>query len=255
MSAETEAVVYASHIADFSSKEMNENFGLKAKYANWLRAWQADIKSKYDMGFAPKEAYDQIASFVVTDEIVIEMQLEENKIHHDINAAKNVITNYCPLVAEHIHAGLTSMDVDDNDRVLRQRKGLEIILSKLNNLKEYKCETLNYLFDRLGDYFKPLNLRGKKPSGAIGHSQDLMNYFKENGPEPISDEQAMALASEYSKRFMNELDLPYFERCTQIYPRVQDKQLADYTVSIGREIKKHSDDPMISVRTRLQVTW
>lgn len=202
---------YSSLIAEYSSKELNDIFSTKNRFSKWVSIWQAQIKTLVNMGYAEQKEYDEISKVKVDDTLVKMFQEYENKTGHDINAGIKYLSELCPTAAKHIHAGMTSMDVDDNERVLLMRDGLEYLINK---------------FEAAGFEIKPFELKGKKVSGAIGHSEDLIKFLG-------SKEKA----AEFSKRIMDYLKLPYFGRTTQIYQREQDLALGNYLLRLADKIK------------------
>ncbi len=199
--------MYNCFITNYSSKGINDIFNLQSKYGKWVKIWQSQIETLVEMGKAPRKAYDEISRIKINDSLIKGFKDYERITHHDINAGIKYLTEQCPTAGKYIHSGMTSMDVDDNGRVLQQTDGLEFIINKLSSL---------------GINEESIKLKGKKVSGAIGHSQDLINYLG-----------SIELANEFSEKLMSKLNIPYFNRTTQIYPREQDLRLADYLINLA----------------------
>ena len=207
---------YISPLSKYSSKELNDVFSKKSRYSSWVDVWKAQVKVQVDMGVEERVAFDEISSLIVDDVFVKKVDDYEKLTQHDINAGVKCLKELCPN-AKKIQAGLTSMDIDDNERVILQSRGLDYLVNKLVGV---------------GFNVEPFILKGKKPSGAIGHSQDLIDFF--NGDE--------SRASEFSSNLMGALGLDYFKRTTQIYPREQDFELGVYLLSIAGNLRALNPD-------------
>jgi len=212
-------MVYFSPIASHSSNIINEIHSTKNKFAKWVQIWKTQIKVFVDIGFAPQKAYDEICRVVVDDLLVSKFKEYERITHHDINAGIKYLSELCPTAAQYIHAGFTSMDVDDNGRVLQQREALEYIIHKISGT---------------GLDVGLFNPKGKLVSGAIGTSSDSIELFG-------SVEKAL----EFSKKIMNNLEMPYFVINSQIYRREQDAELSDYLISIADKIRNKCDNKTV----------
>lgn len=207
---------YISPLSNYADKRLNDIFSKKSRYSSWVDVWKAQVKVQVAMGVESSIAYDEISRVVVDDVFVKKVDEYEKLSQHDINAAVKYLKELCPN-AKKIQAGLTSMDIDDNERIILQNKGLEFLIDKLSGV---------------GVSVSKVFLRGKKVSGAVGHSQDLIDFF--NGDK--------ALAGRFSASLMGELGLDYFERTTQIYPREQDYELGVFLLLIADKLRELTPD-------------
>ena len=185
----------------------------------------------------------------------------EAHIHHDLMAELKVFAEQCPLGGGILHLGATSMDIEDNADVLRQRESLDLVLTALQelllllvqkvdtwaelpliaftHLQPAEPSTLGY---RLASYAQDLltdwqalqatrsALRGKGFKGAVGTGA---SYAELIGADNLG---------EFERRLSTRLELPFFPVATQVYPRKQDFVLLSHLAGLGASLYKFAFD-------------
>lgn len=157
--------------------------------------------------------------------------------------------------------GPTSMDIEDNADVLRQRESLDLVLSGLKALLMVFTEKIDLWADvpiiafthlqpaepstlgyRLACYAQDLlmdwqalqrirsELRGRGFRGAVGTGA---SYAELIGVERLE---------EFETRLSERLELPFFPVATQVYPRKQDYVLVSALAGLGASLYKFAFD-------------
>lgn len=244
----------------YSSDDMRRIWSERKKRATYRKLWVALAKVQSSFGLVTQEQVDDLAAH--SEHINIERSLEiEAEIHHDLMAEIKTFAEQCSIGGGIIHLGATSADIEDNTEILRIRQSLDILLEKIKfllltfakiiemyadlpamaytHLQPAEPTTLGY---RLAFYAQDLfidwkeikslraGLRGKGFRGAVGTSA---SYGELIGAENL--EQFNSMMSE-------ELDLPFFDITTQIYPRKQDLQVVSALASLGSSLYKFAFD-------------
>ncbi len=117
----------------YGSPEMRGVWSEMHRRRLWRRIWMALAEAEQAAGLVTGEQVADLRSH--TDEINLARALEiEAEIHHDLMAEVRTYAEQCPLGGGIIHLGATSMDIEDNAEVLRQREALDLLLGKLRKL-------------------------------------------------------------------------------------------------------------------------
>jgi adenylosuccinate lyase len=226
----------------------------------WRKLWVTLAEVQADFGLVNA---DQVADLRLQMGMVdIPRALEiEAEIHHDLMSELKVFAEQCQLGGGILHLGATSMDIEDNADVLRQRESLDLVLGGLRDvlmllahdidtwadlpliafthLQPAEPSTLGY---RLAGYAQDLlmdwqtlqatrqELRGKGFKGAVGTGA---SYAELIGTDNLG---------EFENRLSAYLDLPFFPVATQVYPRKQDYMLLSHLAGLGASLHKFALD-------------
>ena len=244
----------------YGSDEMRKIWSEVNKRLLWRKLWVtlAEVQSEFGLVLP-----DQVADLRMhMDTLDLPRSLEiEAQIQHDLMAELRGFAEQCPLGGGILHLGATSMDIEDNTDVLRQRESLDLLLSKLQDLLLLFAEKVETWADlpliafthlqpaepstlgyRLAGYAQDLlmdwqslqitrkDLRGKGFKGAVGTGA---SYVELLGADNLV---------EFENRLSLRLDLPFFQVTTQVYPRKQDYWLLSHLAGMGASLHKFAFD-------------
>ncbi len=252
---------FDSYLSPFSwryaSEPMRSIFSENHKRRCWRKTWVALAHAGQKAGIVTKAEYEDIV--VHQNEVDVPAALEiEAKIRHDMVAELRVFAGQCKVGGGKLHAGATSMDIQDNADVLRQKEALFLLTKRtasvlfalkrlIEKYKDVPClaythlqaaepTTLGYRFsswaqDLLYDLqsleWFLTDIRGKGLKGATGTSASYVAL--------LGDEKK---AEKLEKDFMSFLDLRAFEVSTQTYTRKQDLVLASVLSGVAQTLHK-----------------
>jgi adenylosuccinate lyase len=244
----------------------------------WRRIWVALAEAEQAAGLVTAEQVADLRSHA--DEINLARALEiEAEIHHDLMAEVRTYAEQCPRGGGIIHLGATSMDIEDNAEVLRQREALDLLLGKLHalliafagqieawadaptmaftHLQPAEPTTIGY---RLAQYAQDLwndwleltrvraDLRGKGFKGAVGTSasyQQLLSHtHRDDAVHALHTTQHETDPSpaDLERGIMSALGLDAFPVATQTYPRKQDYRVLSALAGLGGSLYKFAFD-------------
>ncbi len=121
-------------IERYSLPEIAKVWSLENKYGTWLKVELAVCTAYNKTGKIPDTSYENIirkAKFNVN-----EIQEIENVTKHDVIAFLTNVAKYVGEDSRFIHLGLTSSDVGDTSFSLLLKESLELILKKIEILRE-----------------------------------------------------------------------------------------------------------------------
>ena len=121
-------------IERYSLPEIAKVWSLENKYRTWLKVELAVCTAYNKIGKIPDTSYENIirkAKFNVN-----EIQEIENVTKHDVIAFLTNVAKYVGEDSRFIHLGLTSSDVGDTSFSLLLKESLELILKKIEILRE-----------------------------------------------------------------------------------------------------------------------
>jgi len=178
----------------------------------------------------------------------------------------------CAIGGPIIHLGATSMDIEDNAEVLRQREALDLLLEKLRklllafvgqievwadaptmaftHLQPAEPTTTGY---RLAQYAQDLwadwqeltrvraELRGKGFKGAVGTSASYAQLLSSTSESDVS-RLTFDAPAQFEARIMSSLGLDAFPVATQTYPRKQDYRVLSALAGLGGSLYKFAFD-------------
>ena len=228
----------------------------------WRRIWVALAEAQCTAGLVRSEQVDDLKAHA--DQIDIERaHAIEAEIRHDLMAEVRAFAEQCSTGGGIIHLGATSMDIEDNADVLRQRDALDLVLDGLRGLlltlaerveneSERVCMAFTHLQPaepttvgyRLATYTQDLladyrvltqiraDLRGKGFKGAVGTSA---SYAELLAGSPLTPAQMEA-------HIMGALELDAFTIATQTYTRRQDWTLISALAGMGMTLYKLAFD-------------
>ncbi len=244
----------------YGSQAMRQIWSEVYKRMLWRKLWVALAEVQCDFGVVKP---DQVADLRVHMGMVdVAQALEvEAEIHHDLMAELKVFAEQSQLGGGILHLGATSMDIEDNTDVLRQRGSLDLLLGGLRDvlmllmehidtwaelpmiafthLKPAEPTTLGY---RLAGYAQDLlldwqllkatraELKGKGFKGAVGTGASYAELI------------GISNLPEFEARLSAMLGLPFFPVTAQVYPRKQDYQLLSYLAGLGASLHKFAFD-------------
>jgi adenylosuccinate lyase len=218
----------------------------------------ATVQAEYGL-VTPEQLED--LRFHMTDVDVPHSLEIEAEIHHDLMAELKAFAEQCPVGGGSLHLGATSMDIEDNADVLRQRQALDLLSEKLHHvllllagkietwadlpliafthLQPAEPSTLGYrlaiyaqdlLMDWLALQNTRMELRGKGFKGAVGTGSSFAELVGQENLEGFED------------RLSTLLDLPFYSITTQVYPRKQDYALLSNLAGLGASLHKFAFD-------------
>ncbi|TNF37250.1 MAG: adenylosuccinate lyase [Deltaproteobacteria bacterium] len=245
----------------YGSPELRAIWGEVHKRRTWRRLWVAVARAQAAQGLVADAQVAELAAHVDDVDIAAAHALEA-ELHHDLMAEVHVYAGQCPTGGAVIHLGCTSMDIEDNADVLRQRESLDLLLAKLRAVLRRTCERARDLADhatmgfthlqpaepttlgyRFAQYAQDLEedlraledvrarLRGKGFKGATGTSASYVELLG-------STEAAHA----FEAAVLAELDLDAFEVATQTYPRKQDLALVNALSGLAQSLYRFAYD-------------
>ena len=255
---------YETYLSPFTwrygRQEMRKIWSEVYKRAQWRKLWVTLAEVQAEFGLVLP---DQVADLRVHMGMVdVHRSLEiEAQIHHDLMAELKVFAEQCPLGGGILHLGATSMDIEDNTDVLRQRESLDLVLIELQDLLLLFAEKVETWADlpliafthlqpaepstlgyRLSGYAQDLlmdwqtlqktrkDLRGKGFKGAVGTGA---SYAELIGADNLV---------EFENHLSMRLELPFFPVATQVYPRKQDYLLLCHLAGLGASLYKYAFD-------------
>jgi adenylosuccinate lyase len=244
----------------YGSQEMREIFSEIRRRKLWRRVWLALAKAQARYGLLSSEELRELEAAV--EKVDIERAEEiEREIGHDLMAELKTYAEQCPKAGGKLHAGATSMDIEDNADVLRFREALDLLMKRIvsclsefsKQIEKYKglvCmgythlqpaepTTLGYrlcgyaqdlLLDlRLLQFVKENFLKGKGIKGAVGTAAG----FKELVGDKVG---------ELERDVMRELGMEAFPIASQTYPRKLDFVLLSSLSSLAQSLYKFASD-------------
>jgi adenylosuccinate lyase len=244
----------------YGSSEMREIFSEIYRRKLWRRVWLALARAQAKYGLLSEEELRELEA--AAEKIDIKRAEEiEREIGHDLMAELRTYAEQCPKAGGKLHAGATSMDIEDNADVLRFRDAVDLLrkrviscLSVLAQLiQKYKSlvcigythlqpaepTTLGYrlcvyaqdlvLDLRLLEFVKENFLKGKGMKGAVGTSAGFMELVGEK-------------ARELEREVMKELGIEAYPIATQTYPRKLDFVLLSSLSSLAQSLYKFASD-------------
>ncbi|TAK12462.1 MAG: adenylosuccinate lyase [Anaerolineae bacterium] len=226
----------------------------------WRRLWVSLAQVQSGFGLVSPEQVADLKAHAGDVNIARALEIE-SEIHHDLMAELKTFAEQCALGGGALHLGATSMDIEDNAEVLRQRAALDLVLDSLENLMDALANQIEHWADtpvmgfthlqpaepttlgyRLAQTGQDVlmdweairrmraNLKGKGFKGAVGTSAataDLLGL--ENLPE-------------FDRQMGAALELEFYEASTQTYPRKQDYFLVSALAGLGGTLYKFAFD-------------
>ena len=244
----------------YASPEMRRVWSEEHKRSLWRQLWVtlAEVQAEFNL-VTPSQLEDLRSHMTEVD---MQRALEiEAQIHHDLMAELKTFAEQCPVGGGILHLGATSMDIEDNADVLRQRQALDLLLEKLHHvlqllagkietwsdlpliafthLQPAEPSTLGYrlagyaqdlLMDWLALQDTHMELRGKGFKGAVGTGASFAELVGNGSLE------------DFENRLSARLDLPFYPVTTQVYPRKQDYRLLCSLAGLGASLHKFAFD-------------
>lgn len=246
----------------YGSDQMRRLWSEEHKRQLWRRVWIALARAQSEVGLVTPEQVADLEAHQGDVDIARAHQIEA-RIHHDLMSEVRTFAEQCPVGGPIIHLGATSMDVEDNTDVLRQRESLVLLRGRLievlaafaEQIQRYagtptmgfthilpaEPTTVGY---RLCQYAQDLvldlegvdwliqNMKGKGLKGAVGSSASYAQLLAGTAWQPRDLEE----------RVMAQLKLDPFPISTQTYPRKQDLFVLQALASIAQSLHKFAFD-------------
>jgi adenylosuccinate lyase len=255
---------YETYLSPFTwrygSPTMRQIWSEVNKRLLWRKLWVTLAEVQAGFGLVLPDQVADLRLHIMMVDVLRALEIEA-EIHHDLMAELKVFAEQSPLGGGILHLGATSMDIEDNADVLRQRESLDLVLQGLRDLLLLFAEKIDTWADmpliafthlqpaepstlgyRLTVYAQDLlmdwhnlkstrkELRGKGFTGAVGTKASYAELIGiENLPE-------------FETRLSNSLDLPFFPVSTQVYPRKQDYVLLSSLAGLGASLYKFAFD-------------
>ncbi|NJD58355.1 MAG: adenylosuccinate lyase [Anaerolineae bacterium] len=244
----------------YASPEMRRVWSEEHKRNLWRQLWVTLAAVQAEYGLVTASQLEDLRLHMTDVDVPHALEIEA-EIHHDLMAELRTFAEQCPLGGGSLHLGATSMDIEDNADVLRQRQALDLLLEKLHHvllllagkietwadlpliaftlLQPAEPSTLGYrlasyaqdlLMDWLALQNTRMELRGKGFKGAVGTGASFA--------ELVGDENLEA----FEDRLSTLLDLPFYSITTQVYPRKQDYALLSSLAGLGASLHKFAFD-------------
>jgi adenylosuccinate lyase len=244
----------------YGSQAMRQIWSEVYKRKLWRKLWVilAEVQAEFDLVKADQVADLRVHMGMVDMARALKIEAE---IHHDLMAELKVFAEQCPKGGGILHLGATSMDIEDNADVLRQRESLDLLLGELRDLLHLFAEKVDTWADtpliafthlqpaepstlgyRMASYAQDLlmdwqslqtirkELRGKGFKGAVGTGAA---YAELIGADRLA---------EFEQHLSERLELPFFPVATQVYPRKQDYLLLSHLAGLGASLHKFAFD-------------
>jgi adenylosuccinate lyase len=255
---------YETYLSPFTwrygSQEMRKTWSEVNKRLLWRKLWVILAEVQAEFGLVLPDQLADLREHMGSVDMPRALEIEA-QIHHDLMAELMVFAEQCPQGGGILHLGTTSMDIEDNADVLRQRESLDLLLRELKDLlllfinkveswadlaliafthlQPAEPSTLGY---RLAVYAQDLfmdwdtlqttrkELRGKGFRGAVGTGA---SYAELIGEKNLVD---------FESRLSRRLELEFFPVVTQVYPRKQDFILLSHLAGLGASLHKFAFD-------------
>jgi adenylosuccinate lyase len=244
----------------YGSQEMRKIWSEVHKRLLWRKLWVTLAEVQAEFGLVRADQTADLRTHMGSVDVDRALEIEA-QIHHDLMAELKVFAEQCLLGGGILHLGATSMDIEDNADVLRQRESINLVLSKLKELLLLFAEKIETWADlpliafthlqpaepstlgyRLAGYAQDLfmdwknlqstgkNLQGKGFKGAVGTGA---SYAELIGTDHLAD---------FENRLSQRLELAFFPVATQVYPRKQDYFLLGHLAGLGASLHKFAFD-------------
>jgi len=118
----------------YTLPEMGRIWALENKFRKWLDIEIAACEAMAELGKIPKEAVEVIKQKANFD--VKRIEEIEAVTNHDVIAFLTCVAEYVGEESKYIHLGMTSSDVGDTALCLQMKEAGEVLLPKLETLKE-----------------------------------------------------------------------------------------------------------------------
>jgi adenylosuccinate lyase len=244
----------------YGSQEMRKIWSEVHKRLLWRKLWVTLAEEQAEFGLVRADQTADLRTHMGSVDVDRALEIEA-QIHHDLMAELKVFAEQCLLGGGILHLGATSMDIEDNADVLRQRESINLVLSKLKELLLLFAEKIETWADlpliafthlqpaepstlgyRLAGYAQDLfmdwknlqstgkNLQGKGFKGAVGTGA---SYAELIGTDHLAD---------FENRLSQRLELAFYPVATQVYPRKQDYFLLGHLAGLGASLHKFAFD-------------
>ena len=245
----------------YGSPEMRRLFSEHSNRATWRKLWVHLAEAQAGYGLVSKGELEDLRGKMTDVDIERSHEIEK-RIRHDLMAEIRAYAEQAPVGGGKLHLGATSADIEDNADMIRIRRALDLILTRLTaclasvtkivsehkgtvcmgwtHLQPAEPTTLGY---RFANYAQDLVLdvqlveglsrftRGKGFKGAVGTSSSYTTLVSPKG-NPRALEDAV----------MKKVGLEAFPVATQTYPRKIDYLVVTTLASIAQSAHRFASD-------------
>ncbi len=133
---------YETYLSPYSwrygSQAMRQIWSENNKRKLWRRLWVTLAEVQAEFGLLTIDKVEDLRVHI--DMVDVPRALEiEAEIQHDLMAELKVFAKQSPVGGGVLHLGATSMDIEDNADVLRQRESLDLLLSRVTRCTLTYC--------------------------------------------------------------------------------------------------------------------
>ncbi len=128
----------------YGSPEMRRILSEEYKYQTWRRIWVALAEAQFEAGLVSREELEDLKSHQ-NDLNVDRIYAIEKETSHDVVAAIKEFAEKAEIGGGKIHLGATSMDINDNADILRNKEALKLITRQTKTV-------LKVLAEKIGEY-------------------------------------------------------------------------------------------------------
>ena len=119
----------------YGYKDVKEIFSQEYRLKCMLLVEHSVLEVKHEMGMIPADVPGELKKLIDNDVVkVSEIHGEESVTKHDIMAMINVVNRYSPHVAEFLHSGMTSNDVNDTATALQLKAFFTFYIQRMSDL-------------------------------------------------------------------------------------------------------------------------
>ncbi len=119
----------------YGYKDVKEIFSQEYRLKSMLLVEYAVLEVKHEMKMIPDNLPIELKKLIDDNLVRIsDIQREESVTRHDIMAMINVVNRFLPHVAEFLHAGMTSNDVNDTATALQLKAFFSFYIKRLSDL-------------------------------------------------------------------------------------------------------------------------
>ncbi len=244
----------------YGSQEMRQTWSEYNKRLLWRTIWLQLAEVQSEFGLVSSEQVADLQAHV--QEVDVERSLKiEADIHHDLMAELQAYAEQCPVGGKILHAGATSMDIEDNADAIRILQSLRLISARLKEiLKELEPRIIEWadlpviafthlqpaepttLGYRMAYYAQDFleaastiktmlpTIRGKGFKGAVGTGA---SYAELIGVDNLSA---------FEDRLAARLGLKFYPITNQTYPRSQEYAMISGLAGVALAANKFAFD-------------
>jgi len=221
-----------------SSDAMREIFSNRVRVLGWRRIWLTLARIQAKLGVSWSEPALQAMETVIDQVDLHRIQELECETRHDVMAALHEfcekIEEFSPGSSGLLHAGATSCLVTDNQDLISMRKGMDLLVSRLGDMKQSLASQggstefqsrLERIADQISLRRERIRARGAK--GTTGTQASYLELFKGRSDAVRALDEELSQELGFSEAFF---------LTSQTYPRLLDFQVLSTLALAGQSI-------------------